>query len=63
MTDVEGGPRRLAGRGDVSAGGGQQPEETSALGFPMRPPGDGEVIKQGRHHWYELARSTGPSPT
>jgi uncharacterized protein YukE len=35
--------------------GPQQPDEKTFLGFPMRPEGDGETVKCGRHHWYELA--------
>src|SRR5580704_2589931 len=36
--------------------GGQQPEQKSVLGFPVRPEGDGEAVAGGRHHWYELAQ-------
>jgi hypothetical protein len=36
--------------------GSQQPEEKTFLGFPARPGGDGEAVKIGRHHWYELAQ-------
>jgi uncharacterized protein YukE len=35
--------------------GDQQPEQTSFLGFPARPEGDGEAVKAGRLQWYELA--------
>jgi uncharacterized protein YukE len=36
--------------------GGQQPEQKSVLGFPVRPEGDGGAVAAGRHHWYELAQ-------
>ena len=39
----------------AGAGGQQPPEQTTALGFPVRPPGDAEAVKGGRHYWYELA--------
>jgi hypothetical protein len=39
----------------VAPDSGQQPEQRSFLGFPLRPEGDGEAVKAGRHHWYELA--------
>jgi uncharacterized protein YukE len=42
----------------MSGGGGgqqQQPEQQTFLGFPLRPEGDGEAVKGGRHYWYELA--------
>jgi uncharacterized protein YukE len=38
-----------------NSGGQQQSEQKTSLGFPMRPEGDGEAIKAGRHYWYELA--------
>src|SRR3984893_2019023 len=40
----------------TGASGGQQPEQKSALGFPVRPEGDGGAVAEGRHHWYELAQ-------
>ncbi|MDB5068021.1 MAG: hypothetical protein JWM18_4455, partial [Chloroflexi bacterium] len=36
--------------------GGQQPEQKSVLGFPVRPGGDGGAVAGSRHHWYELAQ-------
>ena len=41
----------MAGTG----GGQQQPEQQTVLGFPVRPAGDAEAVKAGRHYWYELA--------
>lgn len=41
----------MAGTG----GGQQQPEQTSVLGFPVRPAGDADGVRAGRHSWYELA--------
>jgi hypothetical protein len=35
--------------------GGQQPEQTTFLGFPARPQGDGGAVQAGRQYWYELA--------
>jgi hypothetical protein len=34
---------------------GQQPEQTTFLGFPERPGGDGGAVQAGRQYWYELA--------
>jgi hypothetical protein len=40
----------------TGSSGGQQPEQQSVLGFPVRPEGDGGAVAAGRHHWYELAQ-------
>jgi uncharacterized protein YukE len=40
----------------TGSSGGQEPEEQSVLGFPVRPGGDGGAVAGGRHHWYELAQ-------
>ena len=37
-------------------GSGQQPEQKTVLGFPVRPAGDGKAVQDSRHHWYELAQ-------
>jgi uncharacterized protein YukE len=34
---------------------GADPEQKTVLGFPARPPGDPDVVRSGRHYWYELA--------
>ena len=40
----------------MGAGGGQQPEQNTILGFPVRPGGDGKAVQDARHYWYELAQ-------
>jgi hypothetical protein len=39
----------------AAGSGGQQPEQRSVLGFPLRPGGDGGAVQAGRQYWYELA--------
>lgn len=38
-----------------TSSGGPPPEATSGLAFPVRPRGEGEVVKQSRRYWYDLA--------
>jgi hypothetical protein len=45
-----------AGGAQLTGPSGQQPEQKSVLGFPVRPEGDGEAVAGSRHHWYELAQ-------
>lgn len=49
-------PGTMADGAQTGGASGQQPEQRSALGFPLRPGGDGGAVAGGRHHWYELAQ-------
>jgi hypothetical protein len=49
-------PARVGGLDLATGGGGQPPEQKTALGFPLRPEGDGRAVQDARHYWYELAQ-------